>query len=306
MAPSTRRAPARATRSSPFAPASIPTKDPPRARLRPVPRQREPGDQRQARRPRAARAARPATATAPSPTRCILHAATRRSRSAGTTSRRRSISRRPPEQSELLRRPLSPAQGGAYHEGGVIFTLAERLRLHGAERLGEGARPARGRHQRPGLHLLLAEGAADAREEGLHDGAVPLGVDVPRLPPARRLGRQLLALGDAQELRALARAALDRERGSRTRAASSARTCIAPRSARWPGATARRASPIAAVRCSRTSRGRPRTRKVCADAKYDYDNGRPRQDPGVLRVRRVAEARTRRVQARAALARSST
>ena len=27
-----------------------------------------------------------------------------------------------PEQSELLRRPLSPAQGGAYHEGGVVFT----------------------------------------------------------------------------------------------------------------------------------------------------------------------------------------
>ena len=26
-----------------------------------------------------------------------------------------------PEQSELLRRPLSPAQGGAYHEGGVVF-----------------------------------------------------------------------------------------------------------------------------------------------------------------------------------------
>lgn len=27
-----------------------------------------------------------------------------------------------PEQSELLRRPLSPAQGGAYHEGGVLFS----------------------------------------------------------------------------------------------------------------------------------------------------------------------------------------
>src|SRR5262249_14287433 len=27
-----------------------------------------------------------------------------------------------PEQSELLRRPLSPQQGGAYHEGGVIFS----------------------------------------------------------------------------------------------------------------------------------------------------------------------------------------
>jgi hypothetical protein len=27
-----------------------------------------------------------------------------------------------PEQSELLRRPLSPAQGGAYHEGGILFS----------------------------------------------------------------------------------------------------------------------------------------------------------------------------------------
>ena len=27
-----------------------------------------------------------------------------------------------PEQSELLRRPLSPAAGGAYHEGGIVFT----------------------------------------------------------------------------------------------------------------------------------------------------------------------------------------
>ncbi|MBX3185690.1 MAG: hypothetical protein KF819_01695 [Labilithrix sp.] len=45
-----------------------------------------------------------------------------------------------PEQSELLRRPLSPAQGGAYHEGGVIFSspsddsyraLDEWARSHG-------------------------------------------------------------------------------------------------------------------------------------------------------------------------------
>jgi len=44
------------------------------------------------------------------------------------------------EQSELLRRPLSPAQGGAYHEGGVVFTspsddgyraLEEWARAHG-------------------------------------------------------------------------------------------------------------------------------------------------------------------------------
>src|SRR5262249_4610938 len=27
-----------------------------------------------------------------------------------------------PELSELLRRPLAPAQGGAYHEGGIIFS----------------------------------------------------------------------------------------------------------------------------------------------------------------------------------------
>ncbi|CAN5925632.1 hypothetical protein BH11MYX4_BH11MYX4_32050 [soil metagenome] len=45
-----------------------------------------------------------------------------------------------PEQSELLRRPLSPAQGGAYHEGGVVFgspsdggylTLTDWAKAHG-------------------------------------------------------------------------------------------------------------------------------------------------------------------------------
>ncbi len=45
-----------------------------------------------------------------------------------------------PEQSELLRRPLSPAQGGAYHEGGIVFpspsddgyrALDEWARVHG-------------------------------------------------------------------------------------------------------------------------------------------------------------------------------
>ena len=45
-----------------------------------------------------------------------------------------------PEQSELLRRPLSPAAGGAYHEGGVVFTspseagyvaLSEWAKAHG-------------------------------------------------------------------------------------------------------------------------------------------------------------------------------
>ena len=45
-----------------------------------------------------------------------------------------------PEQSELLRRPLSPAQGGAYHEGGVVFaspsdsgytTISEWAKAHG-------------------------------------------------------------------------------------------------------------------------------------------------------------------------------
>ena len=45
-----------------------------------------------------------------------------------------------PEQSELLRRPLSPAAGGAYHEGGVVFAspseagyvaISEWAKLHG-------------------------------------------------------------------------------------------------------------------------------------------------------------------------------
>lgn len=42
-----------------------------------------------------------------------------------------------PEQSELLRRPLSPAQGGAYHEGGVLFDSPSS---EGYRRLDEWAR----------------------------------------------------------------------------------------------------------------------------------------------------------------------
>ena len=51
-----------------------------------------------------------------------------------------------PEQSELLRRPLAPAQGGAFHEGGVIFQssgdegyriLQDWARQHGPAKLGQ-------------------------------------------------------------------------------------------------------------------------------------------------------------------------
>ncbi|MBS2017579.1 MAG: hypothetical protein JST00_32160 [Deltaproteobacteria bacterium] len=51
-----------------------------------------------------------------------------------------------PEQSELMRRPLSPAQGGAYHEGGVVFAspsddgyraIEEWARVHGPARVND-------------------------------------------------------------------------------------------------------------------------------------------------------------------------
>ena len=142
------------------------------------------------------------------------------------------------------------------------------------------ARSPAGRDARSGLRFFAQTRAADAREEGLHDGAVPLGGDVPRLPPARRLGRELLVLGDAMrnyDLRG--RADVVRERRRRARAASCARTCIGPRSV-----TGRTASRIAAGRCSKTS---PRTTPALCDA-TDLR-------PGRLRLRRTGiSTRSRR------------
>ncbi len=60
------------------------------------------------------------------------------------------------------------------------------------------------------------------------------------------------------------------------------------------------ASRIAAGRCSRTS-ARPRQSEALRRREARLRQRRPRQDPRVLRDERVAEARARRVQARAAL-----
>ena len=130
------------------------------------------------------------------------------------------------------------------------------------------AHGAAGRHgARPGVPLLRAEGAAHAREEGLHDGAVPLGGDVPRLPPARRLGRELLAQHVAAELRVHRRADVVRER-RREREPPRAEEPLSARGLQ-PGRTASR---IAAVRSSRTSASTLPTGAVCDAANYDYDN----------------------------------
>ena len=75
---------------------------------------------------------RRATATAPRRTSCTSRAATSPSRSAGTTSSPSDYLAQTPEQSELLRRPLAPSQGGAFHEGGIVFNAHERRRLPGA------------------------------------------------------------------------------------------------------------------------------------------------------------------------------
>ena len=61
-------------------------------------------------------------------------------------------------------------------------------------------------------HDLLRDArAANAREEGLHDAAVPLRGDGSRLPSARRIGGEFLVRRDPQELPANARAAVARE-----------------------------------------------------------------------------------------------
>lgn len=109
--------------------------------------------------------------------------------------------------------------------------LAQRGRLRRARELGARARAARRAEPRSRLHLLRAQGAARAGEEGLHDDSVPLGLDVPRLPPARRRRRELRSRrpGGTTSCRSCS----SRSRATtRTRAASSGRTSIAPRSAR--------------------------------------------------------------------------
>ena len=114
----------------------------------------------------------------------------------------------------------------------------------------------RDRERPAGLHLLRAHGAADPREEGLHDGAVPLGVDVPRLPPPRRLGRA------ASRSRPRRRTTSSRSRSSRSRATTSNASRIVrknlyrPKLQRRPRTAS--ASRTAAARSSRTSGPAPR------------------------------------------------
>ncbi len=98
---------------------------------------------------------------------------------------------RRPRQAELLRRPLATSQGGSYHEGGPLFSSVMDSRYLALQQWAKEYGPAEAPDARSGLRLLRAEGAAPPREEGLHDGAVPLGRDVPRVPPSRRVGGQL-------------------------------------------------------------------------------------------------------------------
>jgi hypothetical protein len=71
--------------------------------------------------------------------------------------------------------------------GRRALRLRQRPELPVARAMGHQARPAPAGDARSGIHVLRAEGAADSRQEGLHDGAVPFGCHVPRLPPSRRL-----------------------------------------------------------------------------------------------------------------------
>ena len=139
---------------------------------------------------------------------------------------------------ELLRRVGLPGADGRAERarpaaarsgaGGIVPRGWRRLLEHvglgvpGAAGVGAAAWAACPRHDRsvhPGharglcrVLVLRAPRAADPGEEGVHDAPVPLGGDVPRLPPRRRIGGELLAVGHEAELRALPRAARARER----------------------------------------------------------------------------------------------
>ena len=116
-----------------------------------------------------------------------------------------------PPESEILRRPLATSQGGSYHEGGALFASVNDPSYQALVQWATKHGPLKPGGARSGVPVLRAEGAAGPRQEGLHDGPVPLGGDVPRLPPPRRLRRQLLAHRHAEELRLRARADVARE-----------------------------------------------------------------------------------------------
>src|SRR5262245_58422831 len=68
--------------------------------------------------------------------------------------------------------------------------IGDRRCLPTLRRLGTRARSSDDIQPRgPYVPLLRAPGAAHPREEGLLDDAVPLGIDVSRLPTARWIGR---------------------------------------------------------------------------------------------------------------------
>ena len=122
------------------------------------------------------------------------------------------------------RAPAAAAQPGGgriVSRGGIIFqspndsgyqALLAWATAHVPQPIDTSGTCGRHAARVPGILLLRAPRAAGAREEGVHDAPVPLGVDVPRLPPARRVRRELLSVGDGAELRPLDRAARARER----------------------------------------------------------------------------------------------
>ena len=148
----------------------------------------------------------------------------------------------------MLRRPLATSQGGSYHEGGPLFASVNDPNYQALGAMGEGARPAQDRGARSGVHVLRSEGAADPRQEGLHDGAVPLGRRCSTTfacaagPPVASRSPRRGRTTPSPSRRCRSRATTS------TPAASFARTCIGPISSRTPAACS-----TAARRSSRTS-----------------------------------------------------
>ena len=211
---------------------------------------------------------------------------------------RRSTSRRRPSRARSSGARSRPRRAAATTRAGRSSRRVQRPELPGLLQLGAAAHGAAGRRDaRPGVPLLRAEGAADAREEGLHDGPVPLGGDVPRLPPPRRLGGQLLAHTRRARTTTFTVAQMSFESDDVDASRLVRKNLYRPEVVR----RARTASPTAAARCFEDFGDAARERRSCATpANYDYDNGDRRHDPRVLRRPRVAQARARGAQPRAA------
>ena len=202
-----------------------------------------------------------------------------------------------PEQSELLRRPLATSQGGSYHEGGPIYSSVNDTNYTAVKNWAADHGPPAAQTLDPAFEFFAEMVQPVLVKKGCMMAQCHSAGDVPRVPAARRLGRQLLVQHDPQELPLHGAADVVRERRRRRSSRLVRKNLYRPEGVD----RARAASRTAAVRSSRTSATSLPSGALCDAAGYDVRRGAPRRHPGLLRRPRVAQARARRAQPAARL-----